>query len=164
MSLSDHSRRAVLTGVALTLGLAGCGFSPALVHDGATADMLRRITVDTPDSRNDYLYLSRLEERIGRNPAGDLTLGYALDFSRRAQGILSDQTTSRFMITGVATYALRDSATGRVVTSGKVSAFAGFSATGSTVATVAAETDAFERLTTQLADLTVTRLMVAPLP
>ncbi|HCQ58330.1 MAG TPA: hypothetical protein DIU10_10575, partial [Sulfitobacter sp.] len=53
---------------------------------------------------------------------------------------------------------------GQIVTSGKVESFTGYSATGTTVATRAAELDAQERLMVILADLVVSRLYAADLP
>jgi LPS-assembly lipoprotein len=49
------------------------------------------------------------------------------------------------------------------VTSGSVDNFTGYSATGTTVATLAAERDAQERLMTILADQIVTRLLTLDL-
>ena len=50
---------------------------------------------------------------------------------------------------------------GAVVTQGNVGGFTGYSATGSTVATTAARTDAQDRLMVILADQIVTRLIAA---
>ena len=64
----------------------------------------------------------------------------------------------RYDVLGRATYELRDAATDAVVSSGDVESFTGYSATGTSVASLAAERDARERLMIILADLVVTRL------
>ncbi len=71
--------------------------------------------------------------------------------------------TRRFDLKGTVDYALRDLTTGQIVTSGKVENFTGYSATGTTVATLAGEQDAQVRLMTILADQIVTRLFAADL-
>ena len=60
-------------------------------------------------------------------------------------------------------FTLTETATGVIVTSGKVNNFVGYSATGTTVATLAAEEDAQERLMNILADQIVRRLYAADL-
>ena len=67
--------------------------------------------------------------------------------------------TSRFNVIGKATYALRDLGDGKVLQSGAVDSFTGFSATGSTAATQAAQRDAHERLMTILADQITAQLV-----
>ena len=66
-------------------------------------------------------------------------------------------------IVGDVDFALRNISTGQVVTSGNVENFTGYSATGSTVATLAAERDAQKRLMVMLAEQLVTRLYAADL-
>ena len=56
---------------------------------------------------------------------------------------------------------MTDAATGRQITSGTVEAFTSYAATGSTVATQAAEDDARARLAVLLADMIVTRMLAA---
>ena len=61
---------------------------------------------------------------------------------------------------GSSDYSLR-AADGTTITSGSVSGFTGYSTTGTTVATEAAEADAEERLAVLLADQIMARLMAA---
>ena len=64
---------------------------------------------------------------------------------------------------GAADFTLVEAGTGRTITTGRVEDFVGYSATGTTVATVAAQRDAQERLMTILADQIVLRLQAANL-
>ena len=72
--------------------------------------------------------------------------------------------TTRFNLTGRVDYSLRDANSGTVVTSGKVQNFTAYSAIGTTVATLAAERDAIERLMVILGDQITTRLYATDLP
>ena len=53
---------------------------------------------------------------------------------------------------------------GQKVGAGKVQSFTSYATTGTTVATMTAETDAYKRLMVILADQVVTRLMAQTLP
>ena len=64
----------------------------------------------------------------------------------------------RFHLIGQADYTLIDVASGFAVQSGSVDNFVGYSATGTTVATLATRREAQERLMTILADQIVLRL------
>ena len=59
---------------------------------------------------------------------------------------------------------LTDTASGAQLGSGVVNSFTGYSATASTVVTLAAQRDAEERLMVILADQVVARLLSTPLP
>jgi len=92
--------------------------------------------------------------------------GLALTTTTTEDGLAIDSegNTRRYNLLGATSYALRDLDSGQIVTSGKVESFTGYSATGTTVATRAAELDAQERLMVILADLVVSRLYAADLP
>lgn len=82
---------------------------------------------------------------------------------RDALAVNTESNINRYNIIGEASFSLVDQSTGRVVTSGAVDNFTGASATGTTVATLAAERDARIRLMTLLADQIVLRLLSADL-
>lgn len=142
-------------------GLASCGFTPAYGPNGAASRLQNRILVDEPGDRDSYLLVRQLETRLGRSAAPDFGLSIALDVSEERMAITSNNITTRFNVIGKATYALRDLGDGKVLTSGTVDSFTGYSATGSTAATQTAEADAHERLMVMLADQMVTRLIAA---
>ncbi|WP_319825330.1 LPS assembly lipoprotein LptE [Thalassovita sp.] len=152
-------RKALL--IIAAAALAGCGFAPAYGPQGAANGLLDSVTVDAPENRNEQWLVQRLESRLGRTDGGRYQLGYQMTYSSKRMAVTKDNTTSRFNIVGVVDYALRDGETGVVLTKGKVTSFTGYSTTSSTVATLASERDARERLAMILADQIVTRLTAA---
>ncbi len=154
MSLFD--RRALLC---LPLALAACGFQPVYGTGGTGTVLQNSIEVSEPDDVDGYLLSRRLEERLGRATMPTYRLTINVDTKREALAVNTDSNTNRFNLIGEAKYVLVDTATGRILTSGEVDNFTGSSATGTTVATLAAERDARERLMTLLADQIVTRLL-----
>ena len=145
--------------IACAAALAGCGFAPAYGPAGPATKLLSRITVDAPETRDEQLMVQQLETRIGRTGNGRYALGYTLSFIEERMAVSADNITTRFNIVGSATYALRDADTDEILTTGKVNSFTGYSTTSSTVATLASEEDARERLSLILADKIVTRLI-----
>ena len=158
---SPDRRRLLLAALAASAALPGCGFAPAYGPGGGGGRLLNRVRVEAPEDRDDYLMTRALEERLGRAGSADYALRYTLDFRQERMAILADNTTARFNIVGRATYSLEDAADGTVLLSGDVESFTGYSATGTPVATRAAEADARERLVVILADQLVTRLLAA---
>lgn len=152
------SRRTFLLGA---LALPGCGFTPTYGPGGTAGRLQGTILIDAPQDRNGYLLVRHLEDRLGRAAAPRFGLSLALDIKRERMAIAADNITTRFNLIGRVSYALRDLEDGRVLTSGNVDSFTGYSATGSTAATQTAEANAHERLMTILGDQIVMRLMAA---
>lgn len=158
--MSSSDRRTFLLGLA-TLPLAGCGFQPAY-GTGGTAQKLRgRVLVDEPSDRNGFNFVARLEDRLGRAQAPAYRLSYTITTKTDDLAITSAQEITRYNVIGKVRYSLTDTETGAVVTSGHVDSFTGYSATGTTVSTLVAERDAYERLMVILADQIMTRLIAA---
>lgn len=158
MSSFNVTRRTFVLGAASILALGACGLKPSLAPSSAAADLYGRLTVKEPDSRDQYVFVRQIEDRVGANPGADLELEYTFDIGRTSQGITSDQSTSRYLLSGQTTYVLRSKSSGAAVAQGAVTAISSYSATGSTVATRAARNDAYERLMVQMADLVLSRL------
>jgi LPS-assembly lipoprotein len=147
------------------VALAACGFSPVYGTNGSANILLSNVLVQEPTTRNGFLVTKQLESRLGRTADPRFDLGIEITTSEEGLNINSEGDTERFNILGTANYGLRDRQTGQIVASGKVNSFTGYSATGTTVATQAAEQDAQERLMVILADLIVENLVVtADLP
>lgn len=160
MLLSD--RRALLrVMLALPVGaaLGACGFSPAYAPGGAANRLQGTILIDEPVDRDSYLLVQQLEHRLGRSAAPRYGLSLALEVKDERMAVDATNITTRFNVIGKATFALRDLGDGKVLQTGNVDSFTGYSATGSTVATQATERDARERLMTILADQITTRLI-----
>jgi len=158
--MSSSDRRTVLLGLS-ALALAGCGFRPAYGPGGVAADLRGRVAVDPPDTRDGFALVERLEERLGRAEAPLYRLSYRIATSREGLGVTGEQEITRYTVAGELFFQLRDLSTGAIAQSGSVTAFAAYSATGSSVATLAAERDAGRRLMVMLADQLVTRLVAA---
>ena len=155
--MSSSDRRLFLFGLA-ALPLAACGFTPAYGPDGG-ADALRgRVQVQTPQSRSDFDFISRIAARLGSatDPAYDL--GYSISASRQTGGITANNVTTRYSLHGTTTWTLTERQTGTRVAGGTVRAFTSWSTTGTTVAGLAAEDDAYRRLSIMLADQVILRL------
>lgn len=164
MSLSD--RRSFL-GLLATLPAAACGFSPVYGPGGSAAGLTGRIAIVDPTNRNEFTLVNRLEDRLGRAGAGDFLLAFQLETNEVGLAISGANEIERYNLTGTLTYTLTDpragagagAGAGTVVASGEVSNFTSYSATASTVGTLAAEESAYDRLMVSLADLLVTRLL-----
>ncbi|MDU8929278.1 LPS assembly lipoprotein LptE [Alisedimentitalea sp. MJ-SS2] len=141
------------------LALTGCGFAPVYGPGGAANLLQNRVAVDEPADRDSYLLVRQLETRLGRGNAPVYGLSLGLDVKQERMAIDASNITTRFNVIGKSTFALRDLRDGKVITSGSVNSFTGYSATGSTAATLAAKRDAYERLVTILADQIVNRLI-----
>lgn len=154
--MSSFNRRSFLI---MAAALSGCGFTPAYGPGGGAARLQSRVQVDELNTRDGYILVRQLEHRLGRAQAARFGLSIAIDTSEDGLAYTSDAKITRYNLVGKATYALRDLATGEVLTTGTVDSFTGYSTTGTTVATLAAEGDARERLMTILADQITTRLL-----
>lgn len=154
--MSLFNRRALLC---LPLVLAACGFTPVYGTGEAGSTLQNRIEVTERDNLDGYLVTRRLEERLGRATAPSYKLTVKVTARREGLAVNSESNINRFNLIGEADYVLVDIETGQIVTSGVVDNFTGSSASGTTVATLAAERDARERLMTLLADQIVVRLL-----
>ena len=82
-----------------------------------------------------------------------------LQTSRQSLGATSIGNTTRYRLVGRAQYRLLD-LNGAELISGRTDSFTGYSTTGSTVSTLAAERDARDRLVTILADQVIDALLL----
>lgn len=160
--MSLYNRRTLL---ALPLALAACGFTPVYGPDGTGTRLRGQVFVQEPSTQSGYLLVRYLETRLGRSGTA---ARYALDFNivtkEDSLAISTSGDTTRYNLTGRVAYALRDTTAGTIVTSGTVENFTAYSATGTTVATLAAQRDAVERLMVILGDQITARLFAADLP
>jgi LPS-assembly lipoprotein len=143
------------------LVLAACGFAPAYAPGGGADRLTGTIWVQDPTDRFAFDLVERLEERLGRPESIRYDLAYTITTEAVGVGITTDNKITRYNLKGVVDYALTDRATGAQVTGGRVQSFTAYSATGSTVAGLAAEEDAGLRLMRILADQIVARLIAA---
>ena len=153
----SFNRRTLLM---VPLALAACGFQPVYGPGGA-GDVLRgRVEVSAPDDVESYWLVQNLEQSLGRTAAAgtDYLLDVKVRTASQGQAITASNDTTRYSIVGTAAYTLTDKESGAVMASGEVRNFTGYSATGSTVDTLAGERDARQRLMVILSDQLVTQL------
>ncbi|WP_323781209.1 LPS assembly lipoprotein LptE [Thalassovita sp.] len=141
--------------------LTGCGFAPVYGTGGPGNVLLNSIAVAAPQTRDEQILVREIETRLGRPNDTRYTLSYTLNVQEERMAISATNITTRFNLVGHADYALTDTASEMIMTQGSVNQFTGYSTTGTTVATLAAERDAHERLAKILADQIVTRLIAA---
>lgn len=153
--MSSFDRRTLLM---LPLALAACGFTPVYAPGGTGAALHGKVTVAAPETVDGYLLVQNLEERLGRSSQPTYALSLALATAVQGQAVTATNETTRYSLVGQARYELKDITSEKVVAQGMVENFTGYSATGSTVETLAAERDARERLMVILADQLTTQL------
>lgn len=143
--------------------LAACGFAPVYGPQGAGTALQGRVLVEAPETRDDQLLLQQIERRLGRAATPTFDLGIDLIVTQEGLAIDADGDIDRYNLLGTATYVLTSAENGAVIGTGTVTNFTGYSATGTTVATLAAERDARKRLMTILGDMIVDRLIATKL-
>jgi LPS-assembly lipoprotein len=143
--------------------LAACGFAPAYGPDGAAGTLQGTVRVATPDDKNAFDLVERLEERLGRPQTVRYDLAYTITTKPVGVGLTPDAVITRYNLTGAVDWTLTDRTSGARVAGGREESFTSYSATGSTVAGLAAEEDAATRLMRILGDRIVTRLLAATL-
>lgn len=145
--------------ILLPLALAACGFSPAFGPGGPATGLPGTIRASEPNDKNGFDFVERLEERLGRPQAVAYDLTYTITTEAKGVGIAPDNAITRYNLNGSVTWALTSRASDVRLTGGTVKSFTSYSATGSTVAGLSAEQDAYRRLMRILADQIVTRLI-----
>lgn len=156
MLSSNITRRAFFAGA---LALAACGFTPAYGPNGGATALLNSVATQAPVSRDDYALTMRIADRLGPVTTPRYRLDYTITTEATGQAITPDNATTRYSLSGTASYTLTNVASDAVLLTGEVSSFTSWSASGSTVATQTAEDDAHARLMVILADQIITRLI-----
>ena len=156
--MSSCNRRFALLAGPLA-ALAACGFTPVYGPGGQGRTLWGRVEFESGTTEESYLLVRNLEERLGRTSTGDFTLTADIRVSEEGQGVTEEGNITRFSIVGRVDYEMRAHDSDEIVAQGNVENFTGYSATGTTVETLAAQSDARERLMQILADQVTTRLL-----
>ncbi len=155
------NRRAFLTAAAAS-GLSACGFTPVYGPQGGGTALQNAIELTESRDETTYFFNRRFEERLGRGgPAAPYKLDVQLQRDTQDLGATSAGDVTRIRMIGRAFYSLKDEASGATLLEGRTNAFTGYSNTGTTVATRAAQNDAQKRLMVLLADQVIDDLLLA---
>ena len=141
------------------LAVTACGFTPVHGPGGAAEGLRGAIEVATPQDRDAYTLVKRLDERLATRPGARYLLSYQVTVRKEDLGVTPDQVIRRVQLRGAVVYRVIDTTTGGEVDTGSVSTFTSYSAEGSTVSTSAVEDAARTRLMSGLADQITTRLL-----
>lgn len=160
MSCSRASRRSVLLTL---LALGACGFTPALGPGAPMLALRGSVAVTAPETVPGFAIRSRLIDRLGQATSPTATLAISLDQALDVAAQSQAGATLRYNVVGAAGWQLVTT-DGTVLGNGQVEGFTSYGATGSTVATQAAATDAVGRLMILLADKVVAEIMLLDLP
>lgn len=153
----SYSRRSFI--VASLLALVGCGFTPVYAPGGAGDGLRGAILVAEPDNRNEFSFVSQMEQRLGRGDAARYAMAYKITTEEDGVGITPEQETTRYNLFGTVEYSVTEIGSKTVLYSGKVENFTGYSATSLIVGTQSSTRDANKRLMVLLADQVVARLI-----
>ncbi|MDZ4309017.1 MAG: LPS assembly lipoprotein LptE [Cypionkella sp.] len=156
MNATRFNRRLFL---AVPLAVMACGFQPAYGPGGPAQGIQSSIRVADPSDKNAFDLVERLEERLGRPKNERFDLTYTIKTTAVGVGITPDNAITRYNLNGTIDWALTNRTTNARVTGGQVKSFTSYSATGSTVAGLAAQEDAARRLMRILADQITARLL-----
>ncbi|MBU2936020.1 MULTISPECIES: LPS assembly lipoprotein LptE [Pacificibacter] len=132
--------------------LAGCGFQPAYGPNGTASKLRGKVRIESSDSREGFTLAHALEDIFAQTVDEQYVLSFTIETDEDGLGITTDQEITRYHVTGTAKFSLIRTADGQTVASGEARNFTAYSATGSTVSSVTATRDAYDRLMSILAN------------
>ncbi|WP_069298347.1 LPS assembly lipoprotein LptE [Neptunicoccus sediminis] len=153
--------RRIFLALALSGGVAACGFEPVYQQGKTAANLRGQIAIDLVKGRNGFELRQQLEDRLGH--AGDsapYVLSFSLALSESALAVTADEGTTRTNLTGIATFAVRDSATRQVVFEDSVKNVTSYGSTSATYPSSVAKRDANTRLAKALANQIAQRIAI----
>lgn len=154
-------RRGFLTALAC-LALTGCEFTPVYGTGGQGTALDGNVAVAFASGNRGFALGQALQDRLGPPQDPAYRLSYSVSTSSERVAVTTAQSTNRFNLIGRSSFNLVRQSTGDSVVSGRVDGFSSYSASGTSVATQAAERDGYERLMVILADKIVAQLITGP--
>ena len=136
--------------------ISACGFSPLYTKQNS-ANLTGKISIQEPNTQNDFVFYSRLIDRFGE-ASGKYILNYAITTAKEDKAINFDGTVHRIEISGFVTFSLNDTATGVQIFSDKEEMYLSYSNFGSTAAVLNAERTTNKQLVVLLADKVADRV------
>ncbi|WP_442773057.1 LPS assembly lipoprotein LptE [Paenirhodobacter enshiensis] len=147
-----------MAGAGFPGGLAGGGERRGGDGEGGGPRLRGHARRAAPKTRDDFYFTRRISERLDPVSVPRYRLGYTITTDSLGEAVSPTNATTRYSLTGNCDYVLRDGGTNAVLLAGRVAGFTSWSASGTVVASDAAEEDAHRRLMAILADNLVTRL------
>lgn len=149
----------------MALGLAafvgGCGFTPVYQSGTAASNLNGKIAIDLVRGRNGFELRERLEERLGFAEAtAPYLLSFTLNTTTTGLAVTQDEGTTRFNLTGIADFTIKNATSGAVVYADQVKNVTAYSATTETYPSRVAELDANVRLARALAEQIANRIAI----
>ena len=138
--------------------ISACGFNPVYT-DRNSSKLLGQITIQEPNTQNDFIFYSRLIDRFGDR--GDrYTLSYAISTSEEDRALNFDGTVHRVEISGSVLFNLKDGETGTEILSDTAEIYLTYSNAGSTAAILNAKRVTNKQLIVLLADKLADRILL----
>ena len=88
--------------------LAGCTFTPAYAPGGPAAALQGAVRVDSPDTKDGFDLVERLEERLGRPSNPRFNLSYQIRTDRVGVGVTPENAITRYHLRGRIDWQLSD--------------------------------------------------------
>ncbi len=147
----------------ITLILTACGFKPlhATSTSGVNLSDIQVVMAQIQDVQNreaGFYMQQRLLDRIGEKEKAKHIVTIVPSVSRRRLGVTSNDVASRYDINLRANYVLTDSASGKVLDKGSVSAVSTFGAPNDPYGLAAADTNGTQQGARELADRLIMKL------
>ncbi len=152
------SRRIFLAALA-PLVLVACGFTPVYAPGGSGLALQNAVLAAEPRDKPAFDLVERIEERLGPPDNPKYALTYTIKLNPVGVAVTTDNAITRYNLTAKVAWALSDVITGTRLTGGIATNFTSYSATGSTVAGLAAQEDATLRLMRMIADQIISQLL-----
>ena len=136
--------------------VTACSFSP-LYNSKDPSRLTREISIQEPNSQNEFVFYSRLVNRFGQ--AGDkYILDYTISTAKEDSALNFDGTTYRVEISGSVSFSLKDKEKEIELLSDKEEIYLSYSNSGSTAAVLNAERNTNKQLVILLADKVADRI------
>jgi LPS-assembly lipoprotein len=136
--------------------ISACGFNPVYT-DSNSSKLLGQITIQEPNTQNDFIFYSRLIDRFGDR--GDrYTLSYAISTSEEDRALNFDGTAHRVEIFSSVSFSLKDKEKEIELLYDKEEMYLSYSNSGSTAAVLNAERETNKQLVLLLADKVADRI------
>jgi LPS-assembly lipoprotein len=145
----------ILVTCTLIMNLVACGFTPVYKEGSQSAQTLSDIQVAAPSTREDYLFVRNMEERLGRNDNAKLLLAYNIQIYSEGIELYG---AARARQVGVVRYRLITYDNNTTIATGVVDSFTGYDTDG--LGYLRNRRNATERLMQILTDKTITDIII----